>query len=42
MYNTLLQMNLSMKKKQNLGHEEQPGGCQGESGWGRDGVGGLG
>ena len=32
--------NLSMKQKQNHGHREQTGGCQGERGWGRDGVGG--
>ena len=33
-------MNLSMKQKQNHGHREQTGGCQGGGGWGRDGVGG--
>ena len=33
-------MNLSMK--QNHGHREQTGGCQGGGAWGRDGVGGWG
>ena len=33
-------MNLS--KKQNHGHREQTGGCQGKRGWGKDGVGGWG
>ena len=28
----------SMKQKQNPGHREQTGGCQGGGGWGRDGV----
>ena len=32
-------MNLSMEQKQNHGHREQTGGCQGGGGWGRDGVG---
>ena len=36
------QMNLSMKQKQNHGHWEQTGGCQGGGGGGRDGVGGWG
>ena len=35
-------MNLPMKQKQNQGHREQTGGCQGGGGWGRDGVGGWG
>ena len=33
-------MNLSIKQKQNHGHREQTGGCQGGGGWGRAGVGG--
>ena len=33
-------MNLSMKQNQNQGHRVQTAGCQGEGGWGRDGVGG--
>ena len=32
-------MNLSMKQKQNQGHREQIGGCQGGSGWETDGLG---
>ena len=32
-------MKLSMKQKQNHGHREQTGGCQGGGGWGRDRVG---
>ena len=32
-------MNLSMKQKENHGHREQTGGCQGGGGWERDGVG---
>ena len=28
-------MNLSMKQKQNHGHKEQKGGCQGGQGWER-------
>ena len=32
-------MNLCTKRKQNHGHREQTGGCQGGGGWGRDGVG---
>ena len=37
-------MNLSMKQKQNHGHREKTGGCQGGGvgDWGRDGVGGWG
>ena len=31
-------MNLSMKQKQNHGHREQTGGCQGGGGWERDGL----
>ena len=38
----MTQMNLSMKQKQNHGHREQTGGCQGGGGWGRGGVGGWG
>ena len=30
----MTQMNLSMKQKQNHGHREQTGGCQGGVGWG--------
>ena len=33
-------MNPSLKQKQNHGHREQTGGCQGIEGWGMDGVGG--
>ena len=33
-------MNLSMKNKQNQGHREQTGGCQGGGGRRRGGVGG--
>ena len=33
------QMNLSTKQKQNQGHREQTGGCQGGGGWERDGLG---
>ena len=32
-------MNLSTKQKQNQGHREQTGGCQGGGGWERDGLG---
>ena len=32
-------MNLAMKHKQNKGHREQTGGCQGGGGWERDGLG---
>ena len=32
-------MNLSMKRKQNHGHREQTGGCQGEGGLERVGAG---
>ena len=32
-------MNLSMKQKQNQGHGEQTGGCQGGGGWERVGWG---
>ena len=32
-------MNLSMKQKQNHGHREQTGGCQGEAGRAEDGPG---
>ena len=32
-------MNLSMKQKQNQGHREQTGGCQGGGDWERVGVG---
>ena len=32
-------MNLSMKQKQNQGHREQTGGCQGGGGWGRERLG---
>ena len=35
-------MNLSMKQKQNQGHREQTGGCQGGGGGGRVGVAGWG
>ena len=35
-------MNLFMKQKENHRLREQPGGCQGEGGWGRGGVGGWG
>ena len=35
-------MNISMKQKQNHGHRKKTGVCQGEGGWGRDGVGGWG
>ena len=35
-------MNLSMKQKQNLGHREETGGCQGAGNWGRYGEGGWG
>ena len=35
-------MNLSMKQKQNHGHREQNGVCQGGGVWGRDGVGAWG
>ena len=38
----MAQMNLSMKQKQNHGHGEQTGGCQGGENWGKDGVGGRG
>ena len=31
-----------MKQKQNHEHIEQSGVCQGEEGWGRDGMGGWG
>ena len=36
------QMNLSMRQKQNHGHREQTGCCQGGGGGGRAGVGGWG
>ena len=32
-------MNLSMKQKQNHGHKEETGSCQGGRGWERDGLG---
>ena len=32
-------MNLSMKQKQTHRHREQTCGCQGEEGWGKDGLG---
>ena len=35
-------MNLSTKQKQNHGHREQTGGCQGGGGRGRDGLGSWG
>ena len=35
-------MNLPIKQKQTHGHREETGGCQGEEGWERAGVGGLG
>ena len=38
----MTQMNLSMKQKQNHGHREQIGGCQGGGGSGKVGVGGWG
>ena len=38
----MTQMNVSMKQKQNHGHREQTGGCQGGRGWERAGVGGWG
>ena len=31
-------MNLSVKQKQNHGHREETGGCQGGGGWKTDGV----
>ena len=34
----MTQMSLSMEQKQTHGHREQTCGCQGEVGWGRDGV----
>ena len=37
----MTQMNLSMKQKQNHGHGEQTGGCQGRGGWGEDWSGRL-
>ena len=30
----MTQVNLTMKQKQNHGHREQTGGCQGREGWG--------
>ena len=38
----MTQTNLSMKQKQNHGHREQIGVCQGGGVWGREGVGGWG
>ena len=35
-------MNLTMKRKQFHRHTEQTCGCQGEEGWGKDGMGGWG
>ena len=35
----MTQMKLSMKQKQNQGHRDQTGGCQGGGLWGRDGEG---
>ena len=35
----MTQMNLSMKQKQNQGHREQTGGCQGGEGRKRVGLG---
>ena len=35
-------MNLFMKQKQNRGHREQTGGCQGGGGWGEGWSGKLG
>ena len=35
-------MNLSMKQKENHGHREKTGGCQGGGDWGRNGVRGWG
>ena len=35
-------MNLSMKQKQNQGHRDKTGGCQGGGDWERLGVGGWG
>ena len=34
----MTQMNLSTKQKQTPEHKEQTSGCQGEGGWGKDGV----
>ena len=35
----MTQMNPYLKQKQNHGHREHTGGCQGREGWGMDGVG---
>ena len=35
----MTKMNLSMKQKQNHGHKEETGSCQGGRGWERDGLG---
>ena len=36
---SMTKMNLSMKQKQNQGHRERTGGCQGGVGWERVGLG---
>ena len=38
----MAQVNLSMKQKQNHGHREQTGGCQGGRDFGREGAEGWG
>ena len=36
---SIIQINLSMRQKQIHRHKEQACGCQGETKWGRDGLG---